>query len=298
MKKLILGLAMFITFARCGGAGDAPRNDSLDDSSGSSVEQDPMSDNLIGQIIQSIPSPIEISFIIKDVSDLYNKRNLNDYESVEKYDTQFKKALNLGIYGTDMGYANIYSKTQDALKYLSAVRDLANGLSIGQFFDYNTIKKLAENANQLDSLLAITQSNMEDINYHLRQQKRESLSILLIVGGWVEATYLTISVYKQTRSELLMEKIGEQKVVLDQILLVLDIYRTRPDFPELIADLKEMEKIYREIDIQTIYKEPTIIEKNDVLTVVDNSETVIKINHQHVQRIDKILEKIRNNIIS
>ncbi len=296
MKKLFLSIFAFAIFTACEPHNTTNKN--RPNQQPSVVQQEPISDGLISQIIQSIPSPLELSFIIKDESTLYNKKWLNDPNAAGRYDTQFRKSLNLGVYGTDLGYANIYGKNQDALNYLNAVRDLSNGLSIGQFFDYKTIKRLAENANQLDSLLAITQNNMESINYHLRDQKRESLSILIIAGGWIEATYLTCAVYQsQTeRSELLKEKIGEQKVVLEQILLVLDVYRTRPDFPELISDLRQLDKIYQEIDIETIYKEPTTVEKDGVLVVVDNSETRIKISEQDVQSITRLLKKIRSSI--
>ena len=295
MKKFILGV-LFVIVAGCG-TSPATREEKKPNIKSTQVDKEPISDDLISQIIQSIPSPLEISFVIKGVNNLYNKKDLNSYNAVSHYDTQFKKALNLGIYGTDLGYANIYGKNQDALNYLKAVRDLANGLSIGQFFDYKTIKKLAESANNLDSLLSITQSNMEAINYHLRKQKRESLSILIIAGGWIEATYLTASVYQIKKSELLKEKIGEQKIVLDQILLVLDAYRSRPGFTEFISSLRKLERIYREIDIETSYKKPTTVEKDGVLVVIDNSETKIKIEEQDVKNIFETLKSVRNDII-
>lgn len=299
MKKIYLALFTVVLLLGCGdnNASNEDTSSISSSNSGMEVTSDPtLSDDLINQIIESIPSPIEISFIIKEVSELYSRADLNDANSVGKYDTQFRKALNLGVYGTDLGYANIYGKNQDALSYLKSVKDLADGLSIGQFFDYNTIKRLAESSNNLDSLLVTTTSNIEKINYHLRKQKRESLSILLVTGGWVEAIYLTTLVYQRTKSPLLKEKIGEQKMVLDQILLVLDVYNTRPDFPELITDLRELEKVFREIEIETTYIEPTTIEKDGVLVVIDNSKTEIKITDSDVDSITSLLKSIRSKI--
>jgi hypothetical protein len=48
---------------------------------------------------------------------------------------------------------------------------LANDLSIGQFFDFTTIAKLATNSKNLDSLLLITTQNFNSINSYLQENK-------------------------------------------------------------------------------------------------------------------------------
>jgi len=308
MKNLAIGTLMLIFLLSCAGnesTKEAPQNQQLASTvTDVNYTEEPaaspaISDDIINDILQSIPSPLEISLLIKEVGSTYNKGDLNVYDNVSKYNTNFDQALNLGVYGTDLGYANIYNQNQDALNYLSAVQKLADGLTIGQFFDYATLKKLAESADgDLDELLRTTTANFEKINYHLRQQKREHLSILLLTGGWVEAVYLTSMVHQRSGSEALREKIGEQKIVLDRILLVLDVYKDRNGFPELIRDLKELQKIYDQIEIETVYGEPTMVEKDGMLVVVDNTKSVINISDRDVDSITSLLKSIRNKIIN
>ena len=50
---------------------------------------------------------MEITMLIKEGGAVYDKQELNDHNNVSNYTTNFKKALNLGVYGTDLGYANI-----------------------------------------------------------------------------------------------------------------------------------------------------------------------------------------------
>ena len=258
-----------------------------------------MSDEIINDIIQSIPSPLEITTLIQDGGAIYNRDDLNDPDNASQYSTNFKKAINLGVYGTDLGFANIYGMNQDALSYLSVVRKLADGLSIGQFFDYSTLKRLAESSENLDSLILTTTQNFEKINFHLREQKRESLSILLLTGGWVEAMTLTCNVYKKSnpKNMKLRDKIGEQKIVLGQLLLVLDVYRNKPEFPELIEDLRELQKVYDDIEIETKFVEPEMVEKDGVLVFVDRSESEINIDEDHVDKITSLLLSIRDKLI-
>lgn len=256
------------------------------------------SDDIIDGILQSIPSPLEISMIIKEAGTIYQRADLNDAAAVSRYSTTYKMALNLGIYGTDLGYANIYGKTQDALDYLNSVKKLADALNIGQFFDYATIKKLAESSNKLDELIQTTTSNFDKINFHLTEQKRENISALLLTGGWVEALYLTTVVYQRVKNDVLREKIAEQRIVLDQILLVLDAYKTKPEFPELIKDLNELKKVYEKIQIESSdFVEPTVTEKDGILIVVDNSTSKVNVTDADITKITTLLRSIRNKMI-
>ncbi|UZR95385.1 hypothetical protein [Chondrinema litorale] len=303
MKKLYLLFFAISSFWACS-SNSAPSNETENQMATASAIPEETSivkvdDDIINDILQSIPSPLEISLLIKEVGSYYNKADLNDHNKVSSYSTNFDKALNLGIYGTDLGYSNIYNKNQDALNYLNSVQNLAEGLTIGQFFDYATLKSLAESADQnLDALLRTTTANFEKINYHLRQQKREHLSILLLTGGWVEALYLTTLVHQRTKNEVLREKIGEQKIVLDRILLVLEVYKTRNGFAELIVDLKKLQAIYDQIEIETVYEEPTMVEKDGVLVVVDNTKSIVNITDRDIDTITSLTKSIRNKIIN
>jgi hypothetical protein len=214
-------------------------------------------DDIISTILQSIPSPLELSQLIKEVGTDYNVGYLNASTAVNNYNTSYRQALNLGIYSTDLGYCNLYNKNQDILNYLSSVKDLANDLGIGQYFDYETIKKLANDRNNLEGLINTTQQNFEKINAHLREEKREYQSVLLLAGGWVESVYITTLVHKQNKAkggaktDKLKEKIGEQKLTLEQLVLVLEIYKTKPSFDGLLADFKELQKTYNRVQIVT-----------------------------------------------
>ncbi|MEH0154596.1 hypothetical protein V6R21_10690 [Limibacter armeniacum] len=251
----------------------------------------------VEEVLQSIPSPLEISVLIKEVGTVYNKADLNDPNSVSRYNTAFQKALNLGIYGTDLGYANIYGKNQDAISYLNSVKKLADGLGIGAFFEYNEIKQLAESSGKLDELIRKTTYNFEKINEHLRERKREDISILCLTGGWIEAVYLTTLVNQRVENDVLKEKIGDQKIVLEQLLLVLDIYKSKPGFGDLIRDLTYLQEIYDQIEVERIYGKPSMKEVDGVLVVVSGEKTIVKVTEADVQKITVLLKSIRDKIV-
>ncbi|PWJ44693.1 hypothetical protein [Sediminitomix flava] len=252
--------------------------------------------DIINEVLQSIPSPLEISSLIKDENAIYNRSTLSVASNVSRYNTQFKKALNLGIYGTDLGYSNIYGKTQDALSYLNSVQKLAEDLGIGQFFDYELIKELAETSN-IEELVLQTTLNFEKINFHLREQRRENISLLSLTGGWIEAVYLTTMVNQRLKSAVLNEKIADQRIVLDQLLLVLDAYSSKPDFPELISDLNELKKVYDAIEIEEIEGETVAKEVDGILVAESSTVYNVKATDADIQKISSLIKSIRSKII-
>ncbi|WP_448518201.1 hypothetical protein [Rhodoflexus sp.] len=256
-----------------------------------------VSDDLVANIMQAIPSPIETSFLIKGIGAPYNVSNLNDYNLVTNYNTNYSQALNLGVYSTDLGFANLYDKNQDVLNYLNAVKKLADNLGIGQYFDYKTIKELASSSGNVEELLQLTQQNLEKIHNHLNDQKRENLTILILTGGWIEALYLTTLVHQKTNNKELKDRIGEQKIALEQILTILDVYKTKPNFPTLIADLKELNKIYSKVQIKTVVGKPTQKVVNGEIITEDNTVSTIIIQDADVQAITSMIRSIRNKII-
>ena len=259
-----------------------------------------ISEAVIGDILQQIPSPLEISVLLKESGKKYNVNYLNSVDNLPKYNSNYKKALNLGIYGTDLGYTNIYEQNQDGVKFMSSIKSLADGLNIGQFFDIETIGRLATNSKNLDSLLLITTQNFNNINHYLQTQGRANLSVLLLTGGWLEAMHITCNVAAlDPNNKELQEKIGEQKVILENIMLLLSFYKeVDQNMAALLNDMEELKKAFDKVNITYTYKESTFEVVNGVMVIKDNSTTTIDITPEDITNIRTITGNIRNKIIS
>jgi len=300
MKKQLLKLVVisigFLTLS-CGPEKKASDEFSEIGKSDSTGQINEATSELAIEVIKSIPPPVEMSTIIKSTGASYNSDILNATENYEKYNTNFLKSVNLGIYGADLGYINIYNHKEDALSYLNTVIKLSEDLKVGQFFDFETIKRIANNNNNLDSLVNITTSNFEKMNNYLQEQNRSNISMYILTGGWLEALNVASKVALAEKSQALFDKIGEQKIVLDQILLLLSFYKSDPNAASLSKDLTELKNMYNEVKIETVYAEPTMVEENGVLVVKDNSKTNIIITEQTVGKILTTVVKIRTKII-
>ncbi len=252
----------------------------------------------INSILDQIPSPLESSVLLKESGSKFNGSLLNQSENLPKYNNNFKKALNLGVYGTDLGYTNIYRQNQNSIEYVSSIKSLADDLNIGQFFDVETIGRLATNSKNLDSLLLITTLNFNHINHYLQTEGRDNLSVLLLTGGWLEAMQITCQVATKKPSKQLFEKIGEQKIILDQILELFSFYGDDASMAALLKDLEPLKAAYAKININYTYKESSMEIVNGVGVIKDNSTTTIDITEQNIEEIKTIINSIRTKIIS
>lgn len=298
MNKIYIGLILLLSFA-CNSK--KPSEQAFQESMKDVTSHEPaISQEVLSDIIQQIPSPLEISVLLKESGTNYDKGMLNKADNVSDYNSNFSKALNLGIYGTDLGYANIYEQNQDALFYLNAIRRLAEGLSIGQFFDFTTISRLATNSKNLDSLLLITTRNFNNINTYLQDQERANLSILILAGGWLEALHISNQVLQQNPENTeLREKVGEQKIILENIMLLLSYYeQSDPNISELKAKMAPLQDVFNKVKIAYTYEESTFEEVNGVLMIKDNSSSSIQINDENIADINSLTKSIRSSIIN
>lgn len=302
MKRFLLLSLGILSFSIWSCESDTKLNEQafLDSLNTASEEKPVISDEVLESIFQQIPSPLEISVLLKESGINYNERFLNSTDNLAAYNSNFKKAINLGVYGTDLGYTNIYEQNQDAIFYLNAIRDLSDGLSIGQFFNFGTIKRLATNSRNLDSLLLITTKNFNSINAYLQEQQRSNLSVLLLTGGWIEALHILCQVSERNPdNQELIERIGEQKITLESIMLLLSFYSdSDPNIRELTEKMTALQTIFENIQITQTYAESTLEEVNGIVTITNKSTSSINITEEDVKKIAATTAQIRDYIVN
>ncbi len=299
MKRL-LGVAAIASLFACSSGQKSDEQafiEGLDSAKGTGPALDGQA---VSGILQEIPSPLEISVMLKEAGNKYDPTFLNNPDNIEKYNTNYHRALNLGIYGADLGYTNIYEQTQDGVKYMSSIEELAEGLNIGQFFDYATIRRLANNSKNLDSLLLITTQNFNSINSYLQSQNRSHLSVLFLTGGWLEAMNITCQVAaKSPGNKELQETIGSQKIILEKIMLLLNAFsNTDPKMASLLKDMEQLQTAYAAVNITYNYQEPTFEIVDGVMVIQDKSTSTVVITDNDVTAIREATQSIRSKIIS
>jgi hypothetical protein len=257
-----------------------------------------ISDDVMQDIVQNISSPVEMAAMIKDLGVSYSNRYISPTGRVRNLTTSFQQALNLGIYAADLGYLNMYNKTSAVIDYLTAIKTLSDAIKVGQFFDFTTLKRLATNSKNLDSLMYISVHSFNQMDKYLHSNNRTNLSALMVTGVWIEGLYLGTQVYKVTPNQQLAERIGEQKLTLDQLMLILENYQKDKQYTKLLEDLQLLKVLFQSVNIRIEKGEPQMIEENGMLTIIQNDKSIVEISPEQLTNIIATTEQVRNRLIS
>jgi hypothetical protein len=262
-------------------------------------EAEKLSDEAIDDISRNISSPVEIADILQRMSVPFSTGYLASSIDAGRLSTSFDKALKLGILGADLGYLNMYEKTGTSIDVLSSIKKLAEGINVGQFFDFETIKRLSLNRSNLDSLLYLSLSSYNQIDKFLREKGRGQLSALMITGVWVEGQYLAAQVLKQYPDTLLRNRVGEQKVILNDLIMLLAPYcNSGQEFKDLCQNMQNMKEKYRDIRVTYTLGEPVMVEKDGALIVIQTDQSKVEMTDEQLAGIIEITRSIRNKLIS
>jgi hypothetical protein len=184
------------------------------------------------------------------------------------------------------------------VNYLSSINRLADALQIGQFFDFATIKRLATTSSNLDSLMFISINSFNNMDDYLRETDRSNLSALMIAGVWIEGLYLSTQVAIQHSNEDLKSMIGEQKIILNELLLVLNHYKNESVIAGYIEDFEAIKQVYTDVKITYEVGEPKSIEKDGMLMVVPSESSHVIMSDETLAKIIDTTKEIRNRQLS
>jgi hypothetical protein len=293
---LLIGAVMIVSCSNCSNNSNKKNVFGNTNDTVSADSALPVAPQAVENLVQNISSPVEMAALIKSLGAPFAQKYMAP-TNTDNFNTSFSKALNLGIYGADLGYLNMYNKTSSVIQYITAIKTLADGISVGQFFDFSTLKRLATNNENIDSLMYISIHSFNVMDNYLRKNNRSNLSALMIAGVYVEGLYITTQVAKERPNKKLAENIGEQKNIYEQLLLILKNYRKDPYFASLIADLETIQKELDPVKITIEVGAPISIEKDGMLTIKQTSKSIVNITDEMLKRIIKQTEIVRNKII-
>jgi hypothetical protein len=297
IKKMLVLIMGAVLILSC--QSKAPKsNGEFGEEDSSAIENAlPLADDAMQDLVENISSPVEMASLIKSLGTPYSQKYLATTKNLSNYNTSFSKAFNLGVFSADMGYLNMYGKTSSVLQYITAIKELADGINIGQFFDFTTLKRLATNNENIDSLMYIAVHSFNKMDNYLKKNKRSNLSALMVTGVYIEGLYLTTQVYKERPNKKIADNIGEQKNIFIQLLLILGNYKSDPYFASLITELETLKKELEPVKITIEKGEPQAIEENGMLRIVQTSKSIVDISPETIKKIITQTEIIRNKLI-
>ncbi len=296
MKKFIyITLSASILMA-CGGNSSEIEETVLEDGIEDSVVENEETTNRVEKaqmVFQTIPSPLETATLFQEAGSGYDAAITNPVENVRNYVTSIQKSINLGVYGADLSFANIFDQSQESMLYMNCSKILADGLGVTSAFDVATMERMEDNMNNRDSLMVLINDAFWIADGHLKGNGQDHLSALIITGGWIEGLYLgTSSLNLEKPNKELMQRIADQKYSLNNLVELLDTY-DNVEVIDISKSMKTLQAVYNKIEIKG--GETNVTESNGVATIGGGNTLLFE--PETIVEITKTVKTIRNEII-
>jgi len=211
----------------------------------------------IKEVFQTILSPIETAGLFYISGAEFKLNVTNPTGNVQNYTTNGSKALNLGVYGADLSYANIFDQSEQSMIYINCTKIMSDELDLSSAFGVETIERIEENMNNRDSLMVIIDDAFWIIDTHLKRNGQDHLAALIMTGGWVEGLYLGTKVLDKENPDVeLMKIIAAQKKSLLSLMDLLNTYENT-EVMGISRELKALKIAFDKVDEKAI--DPAII---------------------------------------
>jgi hypothetical protein len=271
-----------------------------DDDASNKIDSTLLKDPTIVKIndrLFSIPSPFQVAMLVKDLKVPFNKDLLNPVQNQSSYSTTFQQALNLGVYGADLSYLNIYEQLPDAAGYFAVIKVLSKELGILSTLDEKTLKRIEDNNSNKDSLMYILSTIYRDADAYLFNNNRNEVGLLVLAGGWVESLYIMTQTLKQENKQDIIDRIGDQKHPLNNLIELNRPYygKLSDEFDAFLEELVDLATVFDGVVVEYTYEKPTVDKENKLTIVNSKSKTII--NEYQLQKITEMIEKIRKRIV-
>jgi len=254
--------------------------------------------NTAKRIFYSLPSPLETAMLIKNAGAEYNEALMNPTSNTSKYITSKSKALNLGIYSTDLSYASLFDQNQATLNYIEAAKAMADGLNILDAIDEETVNRLEEQINNRDAIIDIISETLMNSSSFLKENDMEGTASVILVGGWVEGLYIATSLVdvNNLNSSKLVERIVDQKLSLDIMVSLLESSPEDADAQAVLEDVKALKIIFDKITIEQ--GEVTAVEDPETNVTTLKSESSVEFTPEVFNELKSKVIEIRSSYIS
>ncbi len=247
------------------------------------------------KVFYSLPSPIETALLLKRAGAKFNDEYLNPIDNITKYTSTKKMALNLGVYSADLSFVSMFDQSQYSVKYLSAVKKMADELGVLNAVDQSIFDRMDKNMDNPDSLMEIISETFMNSDAFLKENDRVETAAIVLVGGWIEGLYIAAQIAKSTENNKeIIQRIIDQRTALNTLLNLLEEYKNSEDVKGVMSQLKELEALFNKIKVTTSKREVV----NEGGKNVIKSDTKTEYKDEDINALFEKVIEIRNDIVS
>lgn len=249
----------------------------------------------IREIYYGLLTPVEVCNIFERLGIRYNDTIILASGNRDLYMSSYKAAMNLGVYGVDMGYMKLFGVNRQTVSYFSTIQTLSERLNMPDTFLSDAIRSFDANIGNADSLTGLMNDAYSKIDEHLRLEGSEGTLGLMLMGGWIEAMYLATQLaYDPADPDpQVVGKLAEQKYSLISLLSFMKNYY---DDPMVVFYTKKLKYLNRWFDTFEIYYQPGDVSIDTLRQVITTTGTEMTVTVGTLNEIRDYVAKLRAEI--
>ncbi|MFN8240696.1 MAG: hypothetical protein U0X39_08090 [Bacteroidales bacterium] len=249
------------------------------------------------EINYGLLTPTEITSMFSRLGVPHDNSIMNPTGNADLYTSNAKAAINLGIYGVDVGYIKMFGFGQGMIDYILTVKEMSNKLGIPDKFLIEPLKRVESDMSNPDTVMALLNKSYSDIESHLRTDGRESTAGLMLMGGWIEAMYITTQLlYDPDKPDsIVVEKIAQQKYSLNSLV---GFMRNYYDDQMVVFYTKKLIFLKRYFDTFDIYFKKGDVEIDTSRKVLRATGSDLTVSPETLKEIRDYVKKLRTEITS
>jgi hypothetical protein len=186
---------------------------------------------------------------------------------------------------------------------MNAAKKMAEGLNIEDAIDTETMNRLENNLQNRDVVMDIISETFLNSSSYLKENERQDVAAIVLVGGWVEGLYLATKLVgnKSIEGNKLVDRILEQKLSFNIVQRMLDDNKEKAsgesnqDIIDLISDLQALKKAFNKVTVETTESKSITAEGTGVTTI--KSQTEVSVTPEDFKQIQLVVENIRTSFI-
>lgn len=249
-KKIIAGLfcaSIALAAVSCSGSSEDNEVTNVEIADSTATEVDTLASESDRDIDYSVPTPNELFEIIKLQGGEQQMNLVNPLENSENYIELKSKAINFGVYSADVAYLSCFGIGTDFLKYFSKIEELGEELGISGAFDADVMDRIEENEGDSDSLFMISNETYYDSYFYLEENDKGVELSLIMAGGYVESLYIICNLVETYNdNDPIVRKVGDQKLVLENLIDFISGYAEDGSVSEVIDDMLDLSLVFEE----------------------------------------------------
>ena len=251
LMAIIVSVALVFTACQSSGKKDSQDGDEKTKST-PRIEKEEVEED-VREFVYPLPTTFEVTEMLNRIEASYILALSNPADNVDKYLTEKKQAINLGVYGADLSYASTYNQKQQTINYMEASKKLVDALNMSSALPSDIVEQVEQHQDNKDKLVEIITNTFYDTYDHLHANGRGAVSMLVLSGSWVEALYITTHISENTyQNKEMVRIVMQQKSSLNKLLDLMQTHKDDSDVAEVMEQLEPIAEVYNKVEDTSI----------------------------------------------